>query len=276
MQHLSRRSLKGEGSCVCANRERALVIMGSLSGSDEGEIIESEAEKATTSQPSKNDTSVDRHARHRVPASRSPDENGPSRPYRDPPPTRRRDSPRGEKRSHDGDDDDDDDEYGERRRRPPPDPRDARRHDPRADGRFHDDRRRSRVSYADLDYGDSADPYLRYYDGAADDRYRAKRPRTRSRSPARYGRADQRRVRWGAEHGPDRRDSRARRDSRDSRDQLQDDRKRHRESGEGDRRNRDALTARSGHAADARSREPPHQTDKPGLHTQRYVQVHYL
>ncbi|KZF19785.1 kinase-like protein [Xylona heveae TC161] len=153
--------------------------MGSHSES-EGEIIESETEKATTSLPSLQDTNVDRHSRNRVSASKSP--TGPQSPrrYRSRSPYRANPS-RGEKRRHD------DDFHSGRSRS------DARRfrvhyeQQPPPPPSIYE-RRRPQVSYADLDRGGPSETYLSYDDDRDyySDRYRDKRARTRSRSPPRY------------------------------------------------------------------------------------------
>lgn len=173
--------------------------MDPASGSDEGEIIESESEKATTSLPSVNGTTIDGHSRTRVPVSKPSEERESSVSYREKSPPRRDHSPRGEKRLHEDDDRHD-------HHRP-----DARRFRTHYDGRLREERRRSRVSYADLDYGGSANQPLRYDDRGGDDRYRDKRARTRSRSPVRAGRMDPRRARWDKGRTDDRRDSQGQR-----------------------------------------------------------------
>ncbi len=182
------------------------------SGSDEGEIIESEQEKATTSLPSVNGTSVDRPSRTRVPASKASEGYEASRSYQEHLPPARRDGspPRGEKRSHDAD-------YGYSRRGGGGGGYDSRHMRAPREDRSYDQRRRSRVSYADLDYVDPSEPHLRYDErDAADDRYQYKRPRTRSRSPGRPSRSDYRRARREhPEHDSYRRGSADRRRSRD-------------------------------------------------------------
>ena len=162
--------------------------MDPASGSDEGEIIESESEKATTSLPSVNGVNVDRPSRNRLPASKPTDEREDSFPSRDRSPSPRDDFPRGEKRLRD------DDHYYDHHPHS-----DSRRVRPHYEDRYHDERRRSHVPYADLDYGESSNPYLRYDDRGVDDRSRDKRPRTRSRSPGRSDRTDSRSTRWERE-----------------------------------------------------------------------------
>ncbi|KAI9815343.1 MAG: U4/U6 small nuclear ribonucleoprotein prp4 [Pycnora praestabilis] len=156
----------------------------------EGEIIESDSEKATKSLPSVNGTSVDRHSRSRLPTSRSPDYHDYSRrdrsrsPYRHP-------SPRGEKRRRD-------DEHQNDRS----DPRSFKVH--YESRRAFDDARRHRISYADLDRSGSTDTQLRYDDRDPRDRHHDKRARTRSGSPARFSRKPESRSRHGQLHRDDR------------------------------------------------------------------------
>ncbi|KAI9762138.1 MAG: hypothetical protein M4579_000618 [Chaenotheca gracillima] len=156
--------------------------MGSSSGSDEGEIIETETDKATTSLLTTNGTSVDRHSRDRFPARRSPEGSDlPRRPAKDQYPYRNR-SPRGEKRSRENDDYNDRNSSTSRRFR----------------GYHEDDglyERRPRPHYTDINRGDRNDSSLPYDER---DNYRAKRHRTRSRSPAQSSRSgDQHtRERW--------------------------------------------------------------------------------
>ncbi|KAI9844749.1 MAG: U4/U6 small nuclear ribonucleoprotein prp4 [Sclerophora amabilis] len=146
--------------------------MGTSSGSDEGEIIESDTEKATTSLPTSNGKSVDRHSRDRLPAPNSPETSDLSHRYKDRIASREF-SPRGEKRSRD------DDEYLDRSR---PDSRRFRVH--YEDGAYNP-RPRPRGPYADLDRGDRYESSLQYDDR---DYYQPKRSRTRSRSPPRPSR----------------------------------------------------------------------------------------
>ena len=153
----------------------------------EGEIVESDSEKATTSLLSVNGTSVDRHSRTRVSVSKSPEPiDSPPRRYESR--TRSRSpyrEPRGEKRRLD------DDHQKDRGRSDP------RRFRVRYEETTSSDRDRSRVSYADLDKGKSADLALRYDDRDTASRYRAKRQKTRSRSPPRPFRRQE--VRYGRE-----------------------------------------------------------------------------
>ena len=155
----------------------------------EGEIVESDSEKATTSLPSVNGTSVDRHSRNRVSVSKSPApvESPPRRyksrtrsrsPYRE---------PRGEKRRL-GDD------YQSDRGR-----LDPRRFKVHYEAKPSGSRPRSRVSYADLDRGESADAPLRYDDRDTTERFRDKRLKTRSRSRQRPSKRPDYDVRYGRE-----------------------------------------------------------------------------
>lgn len=146
----------------------------------EGEIVEdtiSDIEKATTSLPSVNGTSVNRNTRPRAspvpptnarspavaPSIRSPRPDRSRSPYRE---------YRGEKRRRDDDYSSDRDMSG------------SRRYNSRYDDRYHDDRRQQK-SYADLDRGGPAASQLRYDDDNR--RYHDKRARTKSRSPVRRG-----------------------------------------------------------------------------------------
>jgi len=151
--------------------------MASSASSDEGEIRDGGVEKATTSLPQFDGTSVDRPDRNRSsnPTSMSPEHEYRSRDRRS---TERSRSPpysdrrtRGSKRGRD-------DDYPDRSR----DPRRFKVH--YEDGR-QDYSRRSRVSYEDLDQDSTAPSDLRYDDR---DRYAEKRHRTRSRSPYRSSR----------------------------------------------------------------------------------------
>ena len=147
----------------------------------EGEIVESDSEKATTSLLTVNGTNVDRQSRKRVSVSRSPT---PIRsPLRHKSRTRSR-SPyresRGPKRLRE------DDSYSDRTRE---DPRHFKiRYEDRSAGSQRNIQRR----FDDLDRPEHPDPRLRYDDRSAGRRPRDKRPRTRSRSPvrARPGRTD--------------------------------------------------------------------------------------
>jgi serine/threonine-protein kinase PRP4 len=161
--------------------------MASSASSDEGEIRDGSVEKATKSPLNFEGTTVDPQDRNRSSnsTSMSPENGYISRdrisrersrsPYSDYP-------PRGSKRARDED-------YPERAR----DPRRFKVH--YEDKNSSDYRRRSRVSYEDLDRGPVPNSDLRYDER---DRYSDKRPRTRSRSPYRpnrggvgYGRGGQ-------------------------------------------------------------------------------------
>ena len=139
----------------------------------EGEIIESDSEKATTSLHTVKDNNVNPQSRHRVSVSRSP---SPIRsPVRSPRSHRSRSrsrspyrEPRGAKRTRD------DDHYNDRPRE------DTRRFKVRYEDRSHDERKRSHRPY-DLDRSKGPDPRLSYND--RHDRSFDKRHRTRSRSP---------------------------------------------------------------------------------------------
>ena len=140
----------------------------------EGEIIESDSEKATKSQPL-DGTTVDRQSRKRVSVSRSPSpifspkrrrSNSRSRsrsPYRE---------SRGAKRFRD------DDHYSQKERG---DPRRFRIH--YENGR-HEGKVKGRSPYSELDRGSGRDPKLRYEEHSLSSRDR--RLRTESRSPPRF------------------------------------------------------------------------------------------
>lgn len=141
----------------------------------EGEIVESDSEKATTSLPSVNGISVDRHSRERrLSVSRSPSSvQSPRRhksrsrsrsPYRE---------PRGTKRTHV-------DLLAHDRSRSDP-----RRFKVHYEEHLPDGKRRSHTSYADTDRAGGIDSSLRYDERRSSGRSSAKRPRTRSRSPPR-------------------------------------------------------------------------------------------
>ena len=141
----------------------------------EGEIVESDSEKATTSLPSVNGISVDRHSRERrLSVSRSPSPvQSPRRhksrsrsrsPYRE---------PRGTKRTHF-------DSLAHDRSRSDP-----RRFKVHYEEHLPDGKRRSHTSYTETDRGGVLDSSLRYDDRRSSGQPSAKRPRTRSRSPPR-------------------------------------------------------------------------------------------
>ncbi|KAI9792113.1 MAG: U4/U6 small nuclear ribonucleoprotein prp4 [Piccolia ochrophora] len=174
--------------------------MAASSGSDEGEIIESDSEKATTSLHSARGTTVDRHSRNHSPASKSIGEPLPSIAPRDP--SSPKDYPRGEKRSRDNDAH-----------------RDSSRADPRRfrvhyEGRSYENRDRRRFPYRDLDGEEASGEGLRYDDRGGRRGYADKRARTRSRSPPQYSRSRENGGRYGTRHRDEERDtySRNRRD----------------------------------------------------------------
>lgn len=156
--------------------------MASSASSDEGEIRDrdSSVEKATTSLPHFDGTSVDPQDRNRSSksTSMSPEHGfnprdrrsleGSKSPYSDRP-------PRGSKRFRD-------DDYSDR----PRDPRRFRVH--YEDNTASEYKRHPRASYEDLDRGSTATSDLRYDDH---DRYPEKRHRTRSRSPYRRRRGQE-------------------------------------------------------------------------------------
>ena len=170
----------------------------------EGEIVESDSEKATTSLPSANGTNVDRHSRKRPSVSPSPS------PYRSPRRYRSRSrsrSPyrerRGTKRPRD------EDHYSDRNRS---DPRQFKVH---YEGRARDDQRKLSRSYRDLDRDEAANPRLRYEDRHSTGHSRDRRPRTRSRSPVVDSRRRQETDRLVDRRKDTRLDERARRDRND-------------------------------------------------------------
>ena len=140
------------------------------SGSDEGEIIESSSEKATTTKPSFRDLSVDRPSRIRDSSSRSPASIG-----------RYHDNPRIRDRSLSLDRPD------KRRKRYSDDERYDGRKDTRRFQVYYEDGggERSRVSYADLDHNDRSTPRPSHDDHESRRQYGSRRQRTRSRSTGR-------------------------------------------------------------------------------------------
>lgn len=162
--------------------------MTSGNSSDEGEITDGGLEKATTTLPQYDGTSIDRPNRPReYHASKSPEYENRTRdrrsrdrsrsPYYDR-------QPRGSKRARE-------DEFPDRSR----DPRKFKVHYEDANQNY---KRRQRVSYEDIDQGSAGDAQLRYDDH---DRYPDKRARTRSRSPFRGHRNDDRDRRGHASRG---------------------------------------------------------------------------
>lgn len=144
----------------------------SSSTPSEGEIVESDTEKATTRSINLPSTSVDRQSRKPASVSRSPSPIQSPRfhrsrthsrsPYRE---------PRGAKRSHEHS------EYPDRRRDDP------RQFKVRYEDRHLEGRHRPRNPYEDLERLDRPGPQLRYDDHGPSGRPRDKKRRTRSRSP---------------------------------------------------------------------------------------------
>lgn len=176
------------GESTVSIRTDILDNMASSASSDEGEIRDTNAEKATTTLPRFDGTPVDRQDRNRPSnsPSMSPEHGYRSKDKDSAERTRSTYSARGSKRDR-GDD------YLNRSRG---DSRSFKVH-------YEDDtqsyKRRSRVSYEDIDQGPVLNQELQYDER---DRYSRKRPRTRSRSPYRSGHRDNRDVH----------DSRSRRD----------------------------------------------------------------
>ncbi len=156
--------------------------MGSSSVS-EGEVIESDSEKATTAQAFLNDKFVDRQSRSpgviapRASYDRSLERSRSRSPYRH----NRRRSPRGEKRRR-NDEVYDDYNRGSRRFRS--------QYDRRS---LYEDDDRSKSSYADPDRSNPSYPSLSYSDRDGDERRWPSRARTRSRSPNHHYRRSERR-----------------------------------------------------------------------------------
>ncbi|MCJ1282637.1 U4/U6 small nuclear ribonucleoprotein prp4 [Xylographa opegraphella] len=157
----------------------------------EGEIVESDSEKATKSQLSLHGTSVDPQSRKRISISRSRSPSPVPSPRRRKSTSRSRSrspyrDPRGAKRLHE------DDQHHQNDR-----------NDPRRFKVHYEDRRldksRARASYHDADRGGGPGPYLRYDDRSLNGRSREKRPRTISRSPPRFSERRPERDRYG--HG---------------------------------------------------------------------------
>lgn len=160
-------------------------MMASPASSDEGEIRDGGVEKATTSLPHFDGTSVDRQDRNRSSKSisMSPEHEYRSRDRRS---HERSRSPysaaRGSKRPREED-------YPDRSRGDP------RRFKVHYEDTQPDYKRRSRVSYEDIDRGPTPTAAELRYDDR--DRYAEKRPRTRSRSPYRSNRGGDRNGRGG-------------------------------------------------------------------------------
>lgn len=145
----------------------------SSSPPSEGEIVESDSEKATTAIDSNKGNRVDRPFRTRASVSRSPSPTTPSADYKTRTDSR---SPyrdvRGSKRSFD------DDHYDRTRN-------DPRRFKVRYEDSRHDSRSRIHSSYHHLDRFDGPDRSLRSEDHGANRASRGKLSRNRSRSPGR-------------------------------------------------------------------------------------------
>ena len=140
------------------------------SSPSEGEIVESDSEKATTSLPSVNGISVDRQSRKRVSVSRSPS------PIRSPRPrqsrTRSRSpyrEPRGTKRPRD--------DYFDRT--------DSRRFKVHYEERLRNERLKDYAPHNHVDRGNVKDSNIRHEMRGSGKHSRDRRPRTRSRSPGR-------------------------------------------------------------------------------------------
>lgn len=149
------------------------MVSRSPSTPSEGEIVESDSEKATTSLRMINGTKVDRQSRICVSVSPSPS------PYQSP----RRQLSRTPSRSPYRE------SRGPKRRREDDHYNDRSRNDPRHFNVRYENRlghgKVSRNTYDDLDRSRDSNPSLRYEDRAPYGRIRDKRPHTRSRSPYR-------------------------------------------------------------------------------------------
>ena len=184
----------------------------SSSTPSEGEIVESDSEKATTRGDNVRGMSVDRHSRNLASVSRSPS------PIPSPRPRRSRTKSRSPYREN----------RGAKRPRADDEHRDRSRNDPRRfkiryEDRPFEDRRRIQSTYEDLDRSSGPGPRLRYDDHRTGGRSRDKRRRTRSRSPRpftsakqqsqymRSGRKDQLDSwGWGDHNGREHKESRSR------------------------------------------------------------------
>ena len=159
----------------------------------EGEIVESDSEKATKSQLSVHGTSIDPQSRKRISISRSRSPSPVPSPRRRKSITRSRSrspyrDPRGAKRLHE------DDQHNQNDRNDP------RRFKVHYEDRRHDDKSRPRA-YHDANRGGGPDPYLRYDDRSLNGRSREKRPRTISRSPPRFSERRPERDRYAHNRG---------------------------------------------------------------------------
>ena len=208
--------------------------MGSSSVS-EGEVIESDSEKATTAQTIINGTLVDRHSRspgaapQRASYERSYERSRSRSPFRH---NQRRRSPRGEKRRRIDDDYDDFDRSDRRRFRVQNERRGS-----------VEDVGRDRYSYVDFDKSHPSYPSLSYGDRDDDRRHWSPRAKSRSRSPDRSSRRNDHRG------GGDGRDRVSRSDGRRWKDRdgrpWGDDRKWDMKSNKGSSRNEYPLTTRT-------------------------------
>lgn len=151
-----------------------MMVSPSPSTPSEGEIVESDSEKATKSPHLMYGNNVDRQSRICVSVSRSPSPYLPPRrhPSRTPSRSPYRET-KGRKRHHE------DDHYSSRSRT------DHRRFGIRYEDSPSAHERQSRNSYNDLDRSREVDANLRYDDRAHPRLGRDRRPRTRSRSPFR-------------------------------------------------------------------------------------------
>ena len=151
-----------------------MMVSPSPSTPSEGEIVESDSEKATKSPRLMYGNNVDRQSRICVSVSRSPSPYLPPRRHPSRTPSR---SPyreiKGRKRHHE------DDHYSSRPRT------DQRRFGIRYEDSPSAHERQSRNLYNDLDRSREVDANLRYDDRAHPRQGRDRRPRTRSRSPFR-------------------------------------------------------------------------------------------
>lgn len=151
-----------------------MMVSPSPSTPSEGEIVESDSEKATKSPRLMYGNNVDRQSRICVSVSRSPSPYIPPRRHSSRTPSR---SPyrenKGRKRHHE------DDHYSSRPRT------DQRRIGIRYEDSHSAHERQSRNLYNDLDRSREVDANLRYDDRAHTRQGRDRRPRTRSRSPFR-------------------------------------------------------------------------------------------
>lgn len=151
-----------------------MMVSQAPSTPSEGEIVESDSEKATKSPRLIYGNNVDRQSRICISVSRSPSPYPPPRRHQSRTPSRSpyRESKRGKRRHED-------DHYSNRLRA------DHRRFGIRYEDSPVAHERASRTLYNDLDRSREVDANLRYDDRAHPRKGRDKRPRTRSRSPFR-------------------------------------------------------------------------------------------